>query len=549
MRHTRGRGANRSDPVPFGVIQGDPVAARSWRPVPPWVQPMPAAAAPPPAPSTPPLRNALMRSLLCLACLPERRSDRLSERLPDCRSVTLRLLPLLAWLLAVVQIVTVFTFTALSPLGGSAHAAASAAGAPPPIRAVDDAWREALPLDAQAATQAYLDRLSPAAVARSNAYYEGGYWLRGWNWLAGLAVALLLLATRPSTALRDWAHRRLRWAPLRDGFYGACYVAVGWVLTLPLGIYEGFVREHAYGMATQSFGAWMGEQLVGLAVSMVAGLLVVALLYAVLRRVGAHWWGWATAVAMALLALGIAVAPVFIEPLFNTYRPVPEGPVKTAVLAMARANGVPVDNVYVFDASRQTTRVSANVSGLFGTAAVRLNDNLLERSSEAEIRAVMGHEIGHYAMNHIPKTLVMLGVVFAFGFLFTQWAMRLLLARWGKRWRLGNGTNNGTNGTNGTPGVADVASLPLLAAVFSTYLLLATPVLNSITRIQEVEADLWGLNLSREPHGMAEVMLKLTEYRKPEPGAVEEFIFYTHPSTRARVHNAMRWREQMAATP
>lgn len=421
-------------------------------------------------------------------------------------------------------------------LAGASLAFASD-GKPPPIRPVDDAWRAALPLDAHAATQAYLDRLSPEAVARSNAYYEGGYWLRLWNGLAGIAVALLLLATRPSTALRDWAARKLRWAPLRDAAYGAAYVAVGWLLTLPLTVYEGFVREHAYGMATQTFGAWFGEQLVGLVVSVLVGALLIALLYAVLRRVGANWWPWATAVAMGFLVLGIAVAPVFIEPLFNTYKPVPEGPVKTAVLQMARANGVPVDNVYVFDASRQTTRVSANVSGLFGTAAVRLNDNLLDRSSEAEIRAVMAHEIGHYAMNHIPKTLVMMGVVVAFGFLFTQWAMRRLLARWGAAWRLAPGEH----------GVADVASLPLLAAVLGTYFLLATPVFNTITRTQEVEADLWGLNLSREPHGEAEVLLKLTEYRKPEPGPVEEFVFYTHPSTRTRIYNAMRWREQMAA--
>jgi STE24 endopeptidase len=413
-----------------------------------------------------------------------------------------------------------------------------AAAAQPPnlaasIRPVDDAWRAALPIEAQAATQAYLDRLSPEAVARSNNYFEGGYWLKLWNWLLGTLVAWLMLATRPSTALRDWAARKLRWQPLRDALYGAVYMAAGWLLVLPFSIYSDFFREHQYGMATQSFGAWFGEQLISLALGMLIGAILVALLYAVLRRVGANWWLWGTAVAVAFMTVGIAVSPVFIEPLFNTYKPVPDGPVKTAVLTMARANGVPVDNVYVFDASRQTTRVSANVSGLFGTAAVRLNDNLLDRSSEAEIRAVMGHEIGHYAMNHIPKSLVMLGVVIALGFLFTQWAMKRLLAHYGPRWRVA--------------GVADVASLPLLAAVLGTYMFLATPVFNTISRTQETEADLWGLNLAREPHGEAEVLLKLTEYRKPEPSALEEVIFYTHPSTRTRIYNAMRWREQMAS--
>jgi STE24 endopeptidase len=399
------------------------------------------------------------------------------------------------------------------------------------IRAVDDAWRAALPRDPAAATQAYLDRLPADVVARSNAYYEGGYWLRLWNFIAGLAVAAALLLTRPSTALRDWAQQRLPHAGLRDAAYGAFYALAGWVLTLPLTVYEGFVREHAYGMATQNLAAWFGEQLVGLAVLVVIAALAVAALYAVLRRAGGRWWLWGSGVAVVFMAVAVAVAPVWIEPLFNTYKPVEDGPVKSAVLRMARANGVPVDNVYVFDASRQTTRVSANVSGLFGSAAVRLNDNLLRRSSEAEIRAVMGHEIGHFAMNHVPQTLLSFALILMLGFLFAQWAMQRLLARHGARWRVG--------------GVADVASLPLLGAVFSVYFFFATPVINSLSRAHEVEADLWGLNLAREPHGEAEVLLKLVEYRKADPGALEEVIFFTHPSTRTRIYNAMRWRAEM----
>ncbi len=399
------------------------------------------------------------------------------------------------------------------------------------IQPVDDAWRAALPHDAAAATQAYMDRLPADVIVRSDAYYEGGYWLKLWNYLATLAVAAVLLITRPSVAVRDWAAQRLKRAWLRDGAYGAFYALAGWALTLPLTVYEGFVREHAYGMATQTFGAWLGEQLLALSVSMVAGAFVVALLYAALRRAGAQWWLWATGVTTAFMALMMVVAPVWIDPLFNDYKPVEDGPVKTAVLAMAKANGVPVDNVYVFDASRQTTRVSANVSGLFGSASVRLNDNLLRRTTEPEIRTVMGHEIGHFAMNHIPKTLVMFGLILMIGFLFAQWAMDRLLARHADRWRL--------------KGVADVASLPLLVAVMSTYLLLATPAFNTITRVQETEADLWGLNLAREPHGEAEVLLKLVEYRKADPGRLEEAIFFTHPSTRQRIYSAMRWREQM----
>lgn len=417
----------------------------------------------------------------------------------------------------------------------TAGAAASAVAPPFPVRAVDDAWRAALPREPEAATRAYLDRLSPEARARSDAYFEGGYWLILWNALLGLAIAAALMWTKPSTAVRDWARRvtgQRRW--LSDALYGGFYALATWVLALPLTIYQGFVREHAYGMATQGFGAWFTEQLVALAVMMLVMALAVSLLYAVLRRAGQAWWLWATGVTVGLMALGILVAPVWIDPLFNTYKPVEEGPVKRAVLAMAHANGVPADNVYEFDASRQTTRVSANVSGLGGTASVRLNDNLLRRSGEDEIRAVMGHEIGHYAMNHITKSLAQLGVLVLAGFALAAWAMRRLLARWGARWQV----------PGGLEGVADVGTLPLLVGLIGLFMFFATPITNTIVRTMEAEADMWSLNLAREPLGLSETMLKLAEYRKTEPGPVEEFIFFDHPSAKSRILMAMRWREQ-----
>ncbi len=412
-------------------------------------------------------------------------------------------------------------------------AIAPASGADDPqfhIAPVDEAWRAALPRDADAATQAYLNRLPPETVARANAYFEGGYWLQLWNVVLSVAIAAALLSGRVSARVRDWA-TRVGPAPFaRDAIFGALFAVASFVLGLPLTIYQGFVREHQYGMATQTFGPWFGEQLIQLGVFAILTALAAGLMYAAIRRAGERWWLWGTGVAVALMTFFILVEPVWIDPLFNTYRPVQDAKVKTAVLTMARADGVPVDDVYEFDASRQTTRVSANVAGILGTASVRLNDNLL-RATLPEIRAVMGHELGHYVMNHIYKAIVEFALVFMAGFLFAQWAMSRLLARFAARFDL--------------RGVGDVATLPMLWAVFSVFLFLASPVTNTLVRAQEIEADRFGLNLAREPHGAAEAFLKLTEYRKPDPGPIEEFVFFDHPSTRFRIHDAMRWREAM----
>lgn len=405
------------------------------------------------------------------------------------------------------------------------------ARAPLQIAPVDDAWRAALPRDAQLATQAYLDRLPAEAVMRSNDYDEGGYFLQLWEFLLGLAIAALLLHGGRSARVRDWAQRVGRRALLRDGLYGGVYGLVTGLLLLPLSFYRGYWREQAYGMSTQNVADWCGDWILTLGVEMMGTAVAVALLYAVFRRTGERWWLWGAAACSGLLALMLFVKPILIDPIFNAYKPLDHGPVRDAVLAMAQSNGVPADEVYVFDASRQTKRVSANVSGLGSTAAVRLNDNLLNRTSLPEIRAVMAHELGHYVLNHAPKMLMQFGLLILFGFLFCQWAMRHLFARFGHRW--------------GTQAVTDVASLPLLAAVFSVFMLVATPVFNSIIRIQEIEADRFGLNLARDPHGFAEVMLKLSDYRKPDPGHLEELVFFHHPSARHRIHDAMLWREAM----
>ena len=187
---------------------------------------------------------------------------------------------------------------ALSLAGGaqaqaaSAAAPASAASAPVSrfhIRPADDAWRASLPRDADAATQAYMDRLPADVVASSNAYFEGGYWLQLWNFLLGLAISWLLLRRRISARVRDICQRAGRFGVLRDALYGVFFSLASWVVSLPLTIYEGYFREHQYEMATQTFGPWLVDQLMMLGVQTVGFALALAVLYAVIRRAGEHW--------------------------------------------------------------------------------------------------------------------------------------------------------------------------------------------------------------------------------------------------------------------
>ncbi len=432
------------------------------------------------------------------------------------------------------SLLVVWTILWLAGAGMAARAAEAPTEVPAAAAATPGSPGPAF--DPEAATEAYLARLSPEKRARSDAYFEGGYWLQLWSFLWGLAVAWLFLGTRLSARMRDAAERLTSFRFLQSVLYALGYILLVTLLTFPLTVYAGFFREHRYGMATQDFGAWLIDQLKGLGLGLFFGSLLVAALYAVFRKAPRTWWIWGAAVMVVFAIFGALIAPVFIAPLFNTYTELKEPALRDSILSLARANGIPAEHVYVYDASRQTTQVSANVSGLANTLRISLNDNLLKRATPAGVRAVMGHEMGHYVLNHVYELIIETGVVIVLGFAFVRWGFGRMVARRGERW--------------GVRGIADLAGLPLFVAVFSVYFFLLTPVNNTIIRTNEVEADIFGLNAAREPDGFAEVALLLSDYRKLSPGPIEEWIFYDHPSGRNRILMAMRWKgEHLGEAP
>ncbi len=406
---------------------------------------------------------------------------------------------------------------ATAPAASSAHAAV------------------AQPFDVKAAVDAYLAKVPAEQRARSDAYFEGGYWLILWDFLATVVVMWLLLRFQWSARMRDLAERITRLRPLQTILYSVQLIVLVSLLTFPLTVYEGYFREHKYGLSNQTFGPWMRDQAVMLAVSLVLGALLLTALFGVVRRLGKNWWVWGAVVAIAFSAFLDLIAPVYIFPLFNTYTKLQDTRVRDPILSMARANGIPASEVYVFDASRQSKRVSANVSGFAGTMRISLTDNLLNRCTLSEIEAAMGHEMGHYVMNHQYKGLVFDGVIMLIGFAFLNWGLNAGLARWGQNW--------------GVRGITDVAVVPLAVLILSFYTFVLTPVENTITRTMEYEADIFGLNASQQADGAAEGVLKLGEYRKLDPGQLEEFIFFDHPSGRTRITAAMRWKAEHLQLP
>jgi len=454
--------------------------------------------------------------------------------------------------------------------------------------------------DPVAETEKLLNTMPAEARAKSDAYFEGGYWLaaldqvvtlsftwgvlqfglirkfRDWAengkttrrllaalvflgvWLGVSLLFKLLLPKQPDwlwmlkfvtspvvaglvafVFLKDriarWAHRPGLHAYLAAVYFLVLFTLSSWILTMPWGIYVGYLREHDYGLSNLSLGDWFMESIKGQLIFTLFFSVLLALLFQVIRKYPSRWWVIASLVAPAVLFVGAVISPVFIAPVFNSYQPLQNQAVLQPILSMARANGVPADNVYEFDASKQSKRISANVSGAFGTIRVSLNDNLLNRCTPAEVQAVMGHELGHYVLNHVYKLVIYLSLVTAATFAFTHWFLGVACRRWGPRWDV--------------RGPADLAAIPLFWLGMSLAMYLATPVQNSIVRTTESEADIFGLNAARQPDGFATTALKLSEYRKLAPGKWEEIIFFDHPSGYNRILMAMRWKAEHLAEP
>src|SRR2546428_8923670 len=254
--------------------------------------------------------------------------------------------------------------------------------------------------------------------------------------------------------MRNLSERIPRFKPLQTFLYWVQFLAVTSVIVFPFTVYRDFVREHAYGLATQTFGPWLGDKLKFLAVEIVLGGLFLIVIYGVLRRAPRSWWIWGSAVTIFFQVFTAVIAPAYIAPLFNKYTKLDDPRIKDPILSMARANGIPASDVYVMDASRQSTRVSANVSDFLGTERITLNDNLLKRCTLPEIEAVMGHEMGHYVLHHPFIGSVFIGIVILAGLAFLRRSVDAVLRRLGASWRVG--------------GIADLAGAPPRFHRFST---------------------------------------------------------------------------------
>jgi STE24 endopeptidase len=377
--------------------------------------------------------------------------------------------------------------------------------------------------DPAAATKAMTDALGPEALAKAAAYTVGNHWMLLWGLLVSAAATWVIVRF----GLLDRWHARLekRGQRLRIFLTATGFFLISALLTLPWGLYEEWGRERAYGRTSQPLGDFLMQDAMGILISALLGGLFFLGVYALIRRTGRRWWLWSGGLAAGAAVAMLLLAPVLIEPLFNDYKPLPEGEVKAALLVQADKAGIPADRIFVYDGSRQSNNFTANVSGIGSSARIAISDVALKGASLDEVRAVTGHEIGHYVLGHVWRWALLLPLL-AMLFFFVADRLYAPAARlFGSAHPL-----------------EDVRSLPVLMYLVALLSTLVTPVTNALTRVGEREADAYSLATVGLPDALASALVKTAEYRNPRPHPVQEMLFYTHPSVERRVRSAMDWK-------
>ena len=378
----------------------------------------------------------------------------------------------------------------------------------------------------------------PEASALALRYYRSGNVIWVVEQALGIAWPALLLFTGWSARLRTLASN-----VARGHFYPTLvvYLALASVLLfiahLPLTIYVGYVREHAYGLSTQRFSKFAGDELKGLAIGLVIGALFIWVPYLLLARSPTRWWLWTGALALPFFTLMLLIGPVYIAPLFNRFGPVKDKVLEGQVLAVAAQAGVEGARVFEVNKSVDTEKVNAYVTGIGKTKRIVLWDTLLSRLAPAETRFVVGHELGHYVLGHVWINIFVSWALTLLGLFAAHRTAGFVLARFGERL--------------GFTRLADPASLPLLLLLLSLFSLLISPASLALSRYHERQADRFGLDLTRDNHAAATAFVKLQRQNLavPRPGLLYKIFRASHPPIGERVDFINAYRPHQNISP
>lgn len=367
------------------------------------------------------------------------------------------------------------------------------------------------------------DTVVPAPTEAAIRYYNSGNVLWICQLFLSLLIPFVILATGWSGRLGAFAEKWGKIWFFSIAVYLAFFIAIYQALFFPLDYYTGYVRQHAYGLSTQSFGRWFNNELIGTVVLMLTAIAFVWIFYLLLKKSPRRWWFYSAMVATAISFFLMFIQPIWIDPLYNDFGPMKNKELEQKILALAARAKIENGRVYEVNKSADTSTLNAYVTGFGSTNRIVLWDTTIQQMTEDEILFVMGHEMGHYVLHHIWWNLLYFGALFFFVFYLIYRTANHLLYRYHHAFQFSH--------------LRQIASLPLLLLLMSFFMLITQPLTNYVSRTMEHQADQFGLEITQNnaAAGQAFLVLQQRNLAVPRPGKVYKFWRSTHPPVGERI--------------
>ena len=372
----------------------------------------------------------------------------------------------------------------------------------------------------------------PAEYARAKAYSNSHYRHVFIGAFYGFLILLVILRWRVAPAFRNLAERASSSRFVQRIIFAPLILFTIAVLGIPSDIWDESLQR-AYGLSVQTWGAWTRDWILGQAIMLIVGTLLVGILYGVIRRSPRRWWFYFWLASIPIVLLMFFLQPIVVDPLFYTFKPLAGAqPVLVSEIQKVVHRGgmeIPADRMFVMNASSKTTGLNAYVTGFGASTRVVVWDNTIAKATVPETLFVFGHEMGHYVLLHIPKEMAIISAILLFLLYLGYRLSNGMLARWGAQW--------------GIRDLQDWASLPVLLFVITLLAFLATPVFNGVSRHFEHEADRYGLEVIHgivdNPNQVAAHYFQKSGEKNlsdPDPSEFVKIWFFDHPTRPERVH-------------
>ncbi len=345
-----------------------------------------------------------------------------------------------------------------------------------------------------------------------------------------IAVPAFFLFSRFSAGIRNWAARRARRWVVMVILYFVIYSLIETLIYFPIDVYTGFFRLHKYGLSNQTLIQWLIELAKSFIVNTVTTAAVIWIPFLVIKKSPKRWWLYLALLIIPYMFIGSYVQPVMIDPIFNEYKQVEDTQLSVKIDQLLAKTHIDNCQVLQVDKSKETNQMNAFMTGVFNTKRIVLWDTTINLLNTDEVLGVVAHEMGHYLMGHIWKSIVIGG--------FSGIVVLYLV------YRLATWFLKRSNGKWGFSELSDIAALPLIMLMINLMLFVSSPITNAYSRNLETEADRFELELTKNNFATATATVKMHQQSlaMPEPGYIYMLWNYDHPPFKSRVDFANEYR-------